>query len=181
MWRWGDDLAGKTWGERKGDGEGEREIDSDWALQATLTGLSKDVYFWKSLNCSFALVSKIRGHLKNISFLFLCRKDISYSSLLFSTAWGRATVTLQSLESLLLAGQRSGLLSGDQLCGWSPAFAHEWRASLWNAEVPHVWPRIPQTVQTWHDVAAGEAANILQGMRQVVTRKSEEQPSSKLR
>lgn len=154
------------WQARRGGREREmgKGRERDWlSSMSTLSnsGLSKNVYFWKSLNCSFALVSKARGHLKNISFLFLCRKDVSYSPLLFSTAWGRATVTLQPLESLLLAGQRSGLLSGHQLCGWSPTFAHEWRASLWNAEVPHVWPWLPQTVPTWHDVTAGKAADIL--------------------
>lgn len=51
------------------------------------------IYSWKSLNCNFTLVSKASGHLKNI-FLFFCREDISYSSLLFSTAWGRAAVSL---------------------------------------------------------------------------------------
>ena len=126
-----------------------------WVLQASLTGLKRNH------RMAICLVSKAW----DISQIFpsLCREDISYSPLLFSTAWRRAAVTLQPLESLLIAGQGSGLLSGDQLCGGSPAFAHEWRASLRNAEIPHVWPGLPQAVQTRHDVATGEAADAHEG------------------
>lgn len=48
------------------------------------------------------------------------------------------------------------LLPGYQLCGWSSAAPHGWRAGLWHAEVSHVWPRHKAAVQTRHGLSAGQ-------------------------
>lgn len=119
---------------------------------------------WVSWICeptSSAIIKVCKWVLKTDSSSFppcsCSRKDLSYTSLFLCSAGSRAAVSLQSSESLLLAGQGGRLLPRHQLCGWSAASSHERRASLWNVEVPHVRPWLPEAVQARYDVTTGKA------------------------
>lgn len=77
----------------------------------------------------------------------------SCSVLCIKTASWAFLTGLTLFSSRLIAGR---LLSGNQLRGWNAAAAHERRAGLRHAQVPHVRPRHQAAVQTGHGVAAGE-------------------------